>query len=378
MSDRQESYSVHGRGISPGLAEGITFLHRDLFRPLDAPVPINRKDVEQELGHLESSTAQITRDLLKLATRVEKVMDSRLAAVFDAHQMILNDPGLKQELQSEIQGKLVNASSAVKAVFLRWEKRFLLMESQTAQHKGADMRDISNRLSNALDGIKINPLERLPPGCVLVASQLLPSDTVFLSQCSTAAVLLEYGRAMSHAALFTRAMGLPCITGIKDILKNIPAMVPVLVDADKGEIVIRPCEERKKRFQSHLAKRSDAFTAAQELAREPAITLDGTTIAVLANVGTLEDTERAMANGADGVGLYRTEQGYLGRTIPPDTDELLAEMRRTLEPAKGNRFACGCWMSGPTNRCLFSSSWPRAILRWGVVGYGCNWRIRPC
>lgn len=335
MSIQEETTIIHGRGISPGLAEGITFLHRDLFELLDDPVPITRKDVEQEIGLLESSTAKITSDLLKLATRVEQVMDSRLAAVFDAHQMILNDPTLKHELQAEIQGKLVNASSAVKAVFMRWEKRFLLMESQTAQHKSADMRDISNRLSNALDGVKINPLERLPPGCILVASQLLPSDTVFLSQRSTAAVLLEFGRAMSHAALFTRALGLPCITGIKDILENIPAKVPVLVDADKGEIVIRPLEERRARFHSHLAKRSHEFTASQAQAMEPAITLDGTTIAVLANVGNADDTERAMANGADGVGLYRTEQAFLGRTTPPDTEELLAEMRRTLQPAGG-------------------------------------------
>lgn len=335
MSIQQKTHIVHGRGVSPGLAQGVTFLHRDLFKSPDKPVPIHLKDVEQEIGHLESSTAKITNDLLTLATRVEREMDSRLAAVFDAHQLMLNDAGLKNELQAEIQGKLVNASTAVKAVFLRWENRFLMMESQTAQHKGADMRDISNRLSNALDGVISTPLERLPHGCVLVASQLLPSDTVFLSQRSTAAVLLEHGRAMSHAVLFTRAMGLPCITGIRDILNSVPANVPVLVDADKGEVVIQPRQPRRTRFQSHLEDRRNAFSLAQKQARKPAITLDGTRIAVLANVGSREDTERAMANGADGVGLYRTEQAYLRSTTPPDTEELLKEMRHTLEPAGG-------------------------------------------
>lgn len=335
MSKHEETYIVHGRGISPGLAEGITFLHRDLFPPLEVPVPIHRKDVEQEIDHLESSTAIITNDLLKLATRVEREMDSRLAAVFDAHQMILNDPGLKKELLAEIEGRLVNASTAVKAVFLRWENRFLMMESQTAQHKGADMRDISNRLSNALDGVISTPLERLPHGCVLVARQLLPSDTVFLSPRSTAAVLLEHGRSMSHAVLFTRAMGLPCITDIHDILNNVPANVQVLVDADKGEVVIRPRKPRRTRFQIHLEGRRSAFSIAQKRARKPAFTLDGTSIAVLANVGNREDTERAIANGADGIGLYRTEQAYLGRTTTPDTEDLLKDMRHTLEPAVG-------------------------------------------
>ncbi len=335
MPNRKEAHIVHGRGVSPGLAEGITFQHRDLFQSLEAPVLINRNDVDQEFAYLEDSTAKITLELLELATHVEQEIDSRLAAVFDTHQLILNDPGLKKELQAEIQGKLVNASSAVKSVFLRWEKRFLMMKSQTAQHKGVDMRDISNRLSNALDGIVSTPLERLPHGCVLVASQLLPSDTVFLSQRSTAAVLLEFGRAMSHAVLFTRAMGLPCITGIRDILNTVPANVQVLVDADKGEVVIQPRKPRRSRFQVHLEDRRHAFAAARELARKPAITLDGTSIAVLANVGNREDTERAMANGADGIGLYRTEQAYLRSTTPPDTDQLLEEMRHTLEPAGG-------------------------------------------
>lgn len=332
MSNRGETYIVHGRGISPGLAEGITFLHRDLFPTQDVSVPIHVKDVAQEIGNLESSTAKITSDLLNLAARVEQKMDASLAAVFEAHQLILNDPGLKNELQAEIQEKLVNASSAVKAVFLRWEKRFLQMESQTAQHKGVDMRDISNRLSNALDGIVGTPLDVLPHGCVLVAHLLLPSDVVFLAQRATAAVLLEHGRAMSHAVLFTRAMGIPCITGIHEILNNVPGNVPVLVDADKGEIVIRPRKPRRTRFQAHLEDRRNAFLVAQERARKPAITLDGTSIAVLANVGNREDTERAAANGADGIGLYRTEQAYIGRTTAPSVEDLLKDMHHTLAP----------------------------------------------
>ena len=335
MAGPTTPHIIHGRGISPGLAEGITYLHRDLLQSLAAPILIKRHDVGEQFSYLESTIAKITAELLALATHVEQEMDSSLAAVFDTHQVILNDPGLKKELQAEIQGNLVNASSAVKSVFLRWEKRFLLMKSQAAQHKGADMRDISNRLSNALDGIISTPLERLPHGCVLVASQLLPSDTVFLAQRSTAAVLLEFGRSMSHAVLFARAMGLPCITGIRDILNTVPANVPVLVDADKGEVVIQPRKPRRTRFQMHLEERRNAFAIARNQAREPARTLDGTRIAVLANVGNRDDTERAMANGADGIGLYRTEQAYLRRITAPDADELLKEMRHTLEPAAG-------------------------------------------
>ena len=335
MSDKETSLIITGKAISAGLAEGRTFVYRDRLRRLDAPVAIETENIEQEFGHLEDATAMISEDLLVLATRVEKEMDSRLAAVFEAHQVMLNDPALKEELRAEIRGNLVSASSAVKAVFLRWEKRFLLMESQMARQKGEDMRDISNRLSNALAGIKIHPLEQIPLGSVLVASRLLPSDTIFLSQHSTAAVLMEYGGAGSHAALFAREMGLPCIASIPMILKKVPADAWALVDANLGEVIVHPQAEHKASFQKKVAAQQEALVAPQVRAREPAITRDGVTIAVLANVGCRYDTERAMTNGAEGVGLYRTEQAYMGRMTPPDADELLDEMRRTLEPAQG-------------------------------------------
>ncbi len=335
MFDPLAMLVIHGRSISPGLAEGRTFLHRDPFRVTETPVAIEQQNVEQEVGQLESATATISGDLMALATRVEQEMDANLAAVFEAHKQMLNDPELKNELQTEIRDKQISARSAVKAVFLRWEKRFLQMESQMAKHKGADMRDLSKRLSNALAGIKVHPLEQLPPGAVLVTSHLLPSDTIFLSQCSAAAVLLEHGRAGSHAALFMRAMGIPCITAIRSIFKTVPADTWVLVDGDLGEVIVRPHKEHKTSFQNKFADQRKTFAAAQARAQEPATTRDGVAIPVLANVGCREDTERAMANGAEGVGLYRTELAYLGRMDPPNADELLAEMRRTLEPAKG-------------------------------------------
>jgi phosphoenolpyruvate-protein kinase (PTS system EI component) len=223
---------IHGKPISPGLAEGTTHIHYDTPRLPDPPGSLSTQDVDREFHHLETSIALITERLLAVATRVEQEMDANLAAVFNAHQQILNDPVLKMELRTEIRENLVSASSAVKTVFQRWERRFLDMESRMAQQKGEDMRDISN-------------------------------------------------------------------------------------------------------FRSTSADRRRSFTAAQARAREPAMTRDGFAIAVMANVGCREDVERAIANGADGIGLYRTEQTYMGRKQPPETDELFDEMQRMLAPAKG-------------------------------------------
>ena len=335
MSEKEKTLILKGTPISPGLAEGIIYVHRNILGPIDIPVDIERHNVEEEFSRLDVATAKISDDLVTLATRVEREIDSRLASVFGAHQLIVDDASLRAELKKEILENLVTASSAVKTVFLRWEKRFLLMESQIARDKGDDMRDISIRLSNALAGITVHPLDDISRGSVLVTSRLLPSDTVFLSGRSVSAVLLEYGSTGSHAALFAREMGLPCISGISNVMTTVPNGALALVDADIGTITIRPQEEQKLIFRRKVDDNEHAQHLARQHALGPAVTKDDVTISVLANVGCSDDTERAMLNGADGVGLYRMERAYLGRIVPPNTDELLTEMRQTLEAAKG-------------------------------------------
>jgi len=152
MSDMSSTLTLQGKPISPGLVQGFIHVHRGLLGPIDAPVDIEKNNVNEEFSRLDDATARISDDLFTLATRVEKEIDSRLADVFGVHQLMLNDSSLREELRKEIVDNLVNANTAVKTVFLRWEKRFLLMESQIARDKGDDMRDISIRLRNALCG----------------------------------------------------------------------------------------------------------------------------------------------------------------------------------------------------------------------------------
>jgi len=339
MPDKEIALIVQGTPISPGLAEGIVHVHHNLLDPLDAPEDVGQHDVDEEFSRLDVATTRISDDLLALATRVEKEIDSRLADVFGAHQLILDDSSLREELRREITDNLVSASGAVKTVFLRWEKRFLLMESQIARDKGDDIRDISIRLRNALAGITVHPLEEIPRGSVLAAARLLPSDTVFLADRSASAVLLEYGSAGSHAVLFAREMGLPCISGLPNLLTTAPNGAFALVDADTGTVTIHPQEKHKAVFRKKVDKAEHAYRVARQHALSPAVTRDGVAISVLANVGCSDDTETAMLNGAEGVGLYRMERAYLGRVVPPNTDELVDAMRQTLEAARG-RVVC--------------------------------------
>jgi len=340
VAQLQSPLIIQGKPISPGLVKGVIHVHRNILGPIDAPeYPDSnnhrKHDTEEQLSRLDVATASISDDLLVLAERVEDEIDARLAEVFSAHQLMVNDVTLRQELRKEIIENLVSATSAVKTVFLRWEKRFLLMESQIARDKGDDMRDISIRLHNALTGITTHSLETIPDTCVLATSRLLPSDTIFLAGRSIAAVLLEHGSVGSHAALFAREMGLPAISGLPNLFGVVSEGVFALVNADSGLITLRPSAHQSLIFQENIEHNEQVLQEARKHAQSPAITKGGVTISVLANVGCREDTEKAMFNGADGIGLYRIEQAYLGRTVPPNKEELLIEMQETLAAAKG-------------------------------------------
>jgi phosphoenolpyruvate-protein kinase (PTS system EI component) len=162
---------------------------------------------------------------------------------------------LRDELRREIAENLVSASSAVKAVFLRWEKRFLLMESQIARDKGDDIRDISIRLRNALADIAVHPFDGILRGSVLATSRLLPSDAVLLAGRSIAAVLLEHGSIGSHASLFVREMGLPCISGLPHLLTTATRGAWALVDADAATVTIDPQEKHRTAFRKAFDER---------------------------------------------------------------------------------------------------------------------------
>ena len=335
MPDNNASRTLRGKTLSPGMGEGRVFVYRDILTRFDEFYDIDEAQVGGELKGLDRALARISDDLSELASRVEREIDSELSGVFHAHLAMVQDPSLREEVEKEIKAELVSAGSAVRTVFRRWERRFRSMEAEVAKQKGDDMRDLARRLVSALAGVHSHALEDIPRGSVLVANRLLPSDTVFLARNTAAAALLEVGGKGSHAALFAREIGLPCVAGLKGLLDTLSENAFAIVDADEAEAIISPTPKQREAFRAKREQQKAAITQARTRAHEPAVTRGGKRIAVFANVGDAEDTQVAIENGADGVGLYRLEQAYLGRQEPPSMTELLEEMQNTLQPAKG-------------------------------------------
>ncbi len=335
MCDKDPNKKFFGKTISPGLGHGKTFLYRRKPWRFNEIQDIEVSEIEAELRRFELAVAEVLRDLKNIAEQVAEEIDEDLSAIFQAHMAMVSDKGLNEEVKKKINEEQICAGSAVSIVFGRWEQRFSAMEAEIAREKADDIHDLTQRLVLALAGVGAHELkENLPRGAVLVTDRLMPSDTIFLSGRNVSAVVLETGGKASHAALFAREMGIPCIAGIKGVVDEVPSGMLALVDADEGTIIINPDQDEKSNFQKKSARKNQVRSKVRARSHKPAITKSGKVISVFANVGQKEDVREAIKNGADGIGLFRLENIYLGRQGPPDHHRLLKEIRETLFDAR--------------------------------------------
>ncbi|MFO7885079.1 MAG: phosphoenolpyruvate--protein phosphotransferase [Desulfobacteraceae bacterium] len=335
MSYEDLNKKFFGKTISSGLGCGRTFIYqRNLWRYNEFQ-DIEVSEIEPEVRRFELAVAEVLRDLKHIAEQVAKEIDEELSAIFQAHMAMVSDKGLNEEVKKRIRDDKVSAGSAVSIVFGRWEQRFSAMEAEIAREKADDIHDLAQRLVLALAGVGAHELkENLPRGAVLVTNRLMPSDTIFLTGRKASAVVLETGGKTSHAALFAREMGLPCISGIHGATATLPPGQPALVDADEGMIVINPGKKEKYAFRQKQKQIHQIKSRARLNSHKPAITRSGKTVSVFANVGHKNDVREAIKNGADGIGLFRLENIYLGRQGLPDYRLLLKEVEETLFDAR--------------------------------------------
>lgn len=326
---------ITGRALAPGLVIGGAFVYREPAEAAAEPDDIERHQVADELQRLDRAMGTVREDLRVSAHRIEADTDAKLAAIFQAHEAMLQDPSLQQEIRAAVEGELISATQALARVFRRWERTFREMTQPAQQQTAEDLADLRRRLLREMTGVKTTALEKMPSGRVLVARRLLPSDTVALPRRAVTGIILEFGGTGSHAALLAEALGIPTVAQIRNAREIIADDDVLIVDGSRGEIVVNPSAATRTRYTAEIQGAAARSAELTKLAREPACTRDGTKIAVLGNVGCREDVSTAVEAGADGVGLYRLEQFYLSRKTPPTAVELLADLREMFAPLRG-------------------------------------------
>ncbi|HLV30980.1 MAG TPA: phosphoenolpyruvate--protein phosphotransferase [Chitinispirillaceae bacterium] len=327
-------YTIKGVSISPGLAMGRAYIYTDVLLRDHEFYTIKSSEMKEEFRRIEQALLDVTKDLALSAERIERELNSQIAGIFFSQAEILKDPELLKELKTELEVNLVNAEQIVKRVFRKWELRFRQIQDEIICCKADDIVDLSRRLIRALTGIHVHTLERLPSGSIIIAKRLLPSDTVFLSRKSAKGIVTESGGPASHAALLTREIGIPAMGKINGVLDLIHQGDFLLIDGAEGKLIVNPTEKTKKVFHTKLKRRSADFKKNQKKSWGPAVCRNGAVVEVMANVSCRKDVEFSIDNGADGIGLFRIENIYLSRKLPPSAMELHDEIAKVIAPAQ--------------------------------------------
>lgn len=308
---------IGGVGASPGIAIGrVHRLKSETFQIVEA----SSRSPQQELTELSKAIEQSATELKDLFARLKEKTDASKAAIFSAHLEILEDPALIEEAEQAIQAGKTAAFAWNQAILVH-AARLANLNNELMANRANDLRDVGNRVLRRLVGGGEVSLKPLQADSILVAENLSPSDTVQLDREKVLGFCTTSGGATSHVAILARSLGIPAVAGIDRRALDIPEGTEVVLDGDLGEVRLNPNWIEKEKILDHQREVQNRRKTALTQAKEAAVTMDGKTIEVAANIGGLEDAKKAVELGCDGVGLLRSEFLFLERATAPSEEE---------------------------------------------------------
>jgi len=323
---------LKGLAASPGIALGPAFV----YRPVElAAQRLGADDPAAEWARFQLAAAAALEQLALLRQKAVAEVGEAEAAIFDAHQMIIGDPDTETELRTEIDGG-ASAAAAVDIVFSREVKNFETMDNPLFRERAADFADVRRRLLRALLGVSEDSLAVLDRPVVVVAHDLMPSDTAQMNKAMVRGFCTAAGGPLSHTAILARNLGLPAVVGAGEGVMAIENEAPIIVDGAGGLIVIGANDEERADYERRAQALAEARATVAVAAHEAAITRDGRRVEVVANIGLPGEETDALQAGAEGIGLLRTEFLFVDRQTAPTEDEQFRAYRPIFE-AMGQR-----------------------------------------
>lgn len=325
------SRSLHGIPVSPGFSHGRVYI---LDRFNDKVIKVAKVgSVVDELHKFSLALEKVTIQTIYMEKRVGELLSGDDAAIFHTHLMILEDRGFLNKVQDLVE-QGVGATRAVHEVVQGYIEVFSAMEDPYLRERSADMEDIGRRLIDVLEGNDSNGV-KLKEKRIIVAEDIYPSDMAMLDHDKILGIITEKGNSYSHAAIMAKSLGIPAVVGVSGLLHATDVKDQAIVDGTSGHVFLNPekhVRDEYLRLEKEYAGRLKELEPLRDL---PAVTTDGTRILLRANIGLLSDIRTAVANGAEGVGLYRTEFPYMARTSFPTRHEQAVLYRRVLEGFPG-------------------------------------------
>ena len=321
-----------GLPISPGVAVARAFCMDHVLLQQEA-FHLDAAALSGEVSRFDRACSAVSRELDATIERVSRQVGEDEAAIFRAHRLLLRDPTLSTKVKTAVQERKIDAATALREILDEYNKLFAQIADPYLQERMADLRDVIGRILGHLGHVEHQPDLNLNEPVILVAPEILPSQALTFDRHLVAGILTESGGATGHAAILARALGIPAVSGLRDLLREVHTGDLIAVDGREGHVYINPgpeVEAAYRKLQREYADFAGRLIENRDL--EP-ITADGIRLDLLANINGPADAEMARSAGATGVGLYRTEYLFLTHPSVPDEEEQLAAYRAVIEAA---------------------------------------------
>ncbi|MHC4878745.1 MAG: phosphoenolpyruvate--protein phosphotransferase [Planctomycetota bacterium] len=327
-------HSRNGIPVAPGVAIG----HAMLFGAENFRIPqrfVSVDAVEAELGRFESALNLVSQSLEENERVARERLGDQYGAIFGAHRMMLQDPKLRSEIESLIRSKCFSPEFATSRVLRNYARAFRNLGNPYLAERAADVIDLEKRMLRALLGEQHPELAHLTEPVIILAHNLTPSETANLDRRNVLGFATEAGGHTSHTAILAGALELPAVVGIGHFLTEVSAGDLVIIDGNRGTVIVDPDEETQNRYQEEARAAESQSERLAALHVVEAKTLDDTRVHVMGNIEFPQEVAQCRKRGADGVGLYRTEFLYLGADHAPTEDEHYNAYCEVIEALEG-------------------------------------------
>ena len=322
-----------GKSVYKGIAMGsIVVLKKDDYQVKRTRI----EDPEAEVKRVDAALEKSKEQLQKLYDKAVKEVGEASAAIFEVHQMMLEDDDYLEAIQNTIRTEQVNAEYAVATTGDNFAEMFASMDDDYMKARSADIKDISERLVRNLSGQEDTDLSSIDPS-VIVADDLSPSETVQMDKDKILAFVTVHGSTNSHTAILARMMNIPALIGVPMDLDELKTGMTAVVDGFEGTVTFDPDEEIKAQTEKRMAEEAEKLRLLQELKGKENVTLDGHKINIYANIGSVGDIGYVLENDAGGIGLFRSEFLYLGRNDFPTEEEQFQAYKQAVQMMAGKK-----------------------------------------
>ncbi|MBU0679664.1 MAG: phosphoenolpyruvate--protein phosphotransferase, partial [Verrucomicrobia bacterium] len=336
MNDEKQRKEVvlQGIGVSPGVVVGKAFLRVSEEQRI-VERDVSTEEIAREIARFEDALIVTRRQLHEIQHKVSEGMGHESASIFDAHLLVVDDRSFVEEVIRTLEVEKKNVEVILERVSEKYARALSEVNDDYLRERAADVRDVARRILRNLSGEKTVSLSELEEPCIVIADDLSPSETATMNREMVTAFATDLGSRTSHTAIMARALEVPAVVGLHDVSVRVSDGDHILIDGTKGILIIHPSAGRLEDYGKVIETRQSIRSELEGLKDQPSETLDGYYVMLSANIELPGDVDSVLANGAKGVGLFRSEFVYLSQDVLPSEDEqaaIYAEVAEKVAP----------------------------------------------